>query len=321
MKTLPIPADPAAGPAADERVDLREALLVLRRHRWLILFCAAALAGLTAWRELRRPDRYQSSATLRVTDARHSLTGALDDDPTMRQFGAKDPVLSQMEVLHSRTLLGAVVDQQALRARLEGMPRTAFTRLEVLPSAPAETLEVAFSARGVALSRGGRRASAPYGQPVSLDGVTLAAGARPSVAGGQLVVEYRDRAVDRLVAGLSARPRESTDLFDLSFTSGSPEHAQRVLESLIVRFQEHNADQAQQESRRRRIFIENQLRETDSILSVAQAGLSDFRRRQRVYSTRDQFSAEQTGLMDLDVRREELQAERQAAAALLGAAE
>jgi tyrosine-protein kinase Etk/Wzc len=65
------------------------------------------------------------------------------------------------------------------------------------------------------------------------------------------------------------------------------------------------------------VFLESQLRETDSILQVAQAQLSRFRSTQQVASSGRQLEAEQTGLIAIEGKIGELSADRQTLGALI----
>jgi capsular exopolysaccharide synthesis family protein len=71
-----------------------------------------------------------------------------------------------------------------------------------------------------------------------------------------------------------------------------------------------NAQTAKQESERRRLFIADQLRKTETLLSEAQAAHSAFRTDRHVYSSQEKFRSQQTDLTGLELRRRELQADR-----------
>ena len=77
--------------------------------------------------------------------------------------------------------------------------------------------------------------------------------------------------------------------------------------------------QLSKQSRRRRIFVGEQLRLTDLVVGVAQAQLSAFRSRARVYSSKDKLEAQQSGLNGVEMRREELGANRKMFGGLLTA--
>jgi capsular exopolysaccharide synthesis family protein len=94
-----------------------------------------------------------------------------------------------------------------------------------------------------------------------------------------------------------------------------------VANSVALAFQAHNATGAQQQSRRRRIFLEGQMRKTDSMLQRAQANYSAFRAGRQVFSSKEKATIQQQGMMDVQTRRAELDAERRTYEALLAQAE
>jgi len=78
-----------------------------------------------------------------------------------------------------------------------------------------------------------------------------------------------------------------------------------------------DARSAQDQSRRRRLFLDDQLRRADSILAQAQLALSAFRSHEEVYSSRDKLSTQQSDIADLAARRSALEAQRETYGALL----
>jgi tyrosine-protein kinase Etk/Wzc len=79
---------------------------------------------------------------------------------------------------------------------------------------------------------------------------------------------------------------------------------------LVSTFQDVDVRQSQGQSRRRRLFLEEQLKELDGQLAASEAALTSFRSRQQVFSSREKLQAQQTALMSLDIRRGELDADR-----------
>jgi len=247
----------AAPSAADDGLHLKSTLIVLRRHKWIVL--AAALGGLllAGIHLYRQPPAYRAVATVRLSDVRRSLTAGIASDDA--QIATFNPLFSEIQVLQSRRTLGAVVDE--LGSRL------------VLP------------ARGPA--------------PMASQAMS------------------REAAIDQLRSGLRVTSRQNTNVLDITFTARDPVLAQTVANSIASVYQRQNALAAQQQSRLRRVFIESQLTNTDSILATAQERLSSFRRRQEAYSSRDRFTAQQTGLFGLDMRLQELDADRRIYSSLL----
>ena len=86
---------------------------------------------------------------------------------------------------------------------------------------------------------------------------------------------------------------------------------------MALTFQDHNTSGAQQASRRRRIFLEEQMRQTDAMLQSAMADYSAYRSGQQVFSSREKASAQQAGIVDLDMRRADLDAQRRTFRSLL----
>jgi capsular exopolysaccharide synthesis family protein len=332
-----VPAIPVARPAengrrpgalppqgvVDESLNIGEIVRVIRRHLLLVAACAMAFGGIMAWMAYRTPPRYESTATVRLADLRSNLTAGLDGAASERVGGGRrDPLLSQMEVMRSRTVMGQVVDREGLRVHpVAELPAGLIRDVRTAENAPADTIALRFGAGQVEARAGDARAAAAYGAPVTLRGVSFVVDRRPAVAEGELVVVPRAATINGLLGGLRARPRPDTDLFDLLYTAGDPQTARRVLDAVVEEFQRLNAEQARLRSRRRREFIEEQLVQSDQEVAGAQLALTEFRRARQVYSSREQIASEQQGLRDLEVRREELEADRQTSRQLLAAAE
>jgi capsular exopolysaccharide synthesis family protein len=112
-------------------------------------------------------------------------------------------------------------------------------------------------------------------------------------------------------------PRPGTDVIDVKFFDSDPALAQQFANHLVRLFQAANGHSAQELARRRREFLGEQLRVTDSLLLTAEAGLSEFRSRQQMGSSRDNLSAEQASAAALETQQAQLRADRRVFAALL----
>jgi tyrosine-protein kinase Etk/Wzc len=300
----------------EESVSLRDILAILRRHVALIAVIAAVVLGITSWFVLRQPAVYQASALIRLADVRRAVTGGIEGAALEASMGrTTDPLLSQLEVLKGREVLGQVVDREGLRLRsLTPEFRIGKVTGIVVKTPPQrmDTVSLRFADDGYTLRVGSQQAKAAYETPVETGGVRMVVAAKPaSIEEAKLIVLPRESAINALAGGLVPRPREKTDAVAVEYTSTDPHLAQRIVNASVEVFQEANARAAQQASRRRRIFLQKQLETTDSMLAEAQLALSGFRSRERVFSSRDKFAARQEGLMTLQVRREELAADRQ----------
>jgi capsular exopolysaccharide synthesis family protein len=277
--------------------------------------CGAALGLFLASRE---PTAFQASAMLRLAGERQTLTGVAEEAaPSLGRTA--DPMLSIIELVRSRTVAGVVVDSLGLQliSLTPDFSVEDLTRVQVDPRAAGDSVQLAFRDDGVSARRGERAVTAPYGQLVNLGVVQFVVRTRPAVETVALGIRSREAAIDGLLVGLLVTRRELTDVIDVGFIAEDPRTAQRIVNSTVQAFQTLNVQWARERSRRRGEFLAQQLAQTDSTLERAQAALSSFRSRQQLASSRDKLQAEQSALLTLDARREELDADRRTFGTLL----
>lgn len=306
-------APPARGIAG-----LRDVLAVARRA-WLVLLVGTILGGMAAGVVAYRDEpRYRATAVLRLADARHALVGGMDA-PTSEVGRMTNPLLSQIQILRSRGVISQVVDAEGLRLHpyFRGFAARLLTEVHVDSAAPVDSLHLTFDSTHVTVQATDREVRARYGDPVILDGVRFVVGGRPRVREAAWYVLSREEAIDELLMRLRVSPRTQTDVVDVSYIAQRPWVAQRVVNAVVTTFQRANAQSAQDQSRRRRIFLFTQLQQTDSMLARAQFALSSFRSRWQVSSSREKLTAQQKDLMAVEMRVEELNADRRMLRALL----
>ena len=312
---LPIrPTDSSfVGVQPREGIGMRDVMRILRRRVWTVALVTAAISGAAAWFVHDSYPRYRATATLRLADLRQSMTeGISDEDLALPNGRTINPQLSQIQLLTSRALLGAVVDSLSLRLRpdFHGFAIRTLTGVAVATGAPTDTLELSFDANGVAVHGNRRQASARYGQPVVLDGVTFIVTARPRVQHSTWEVISRESAIDLVLENLRVSPRPQTDIVDVSYSAYRPRIAQAVANSVADGYRQQDLDASREQAHRRRVFLEGQLAETDASLRDAQLALSAFRRRAQLFSARDKLTAQQADLMSLDTQRSALVSQR-----------
>jgi capsular exopolysaccharide synthesis family protein len=305
-----LPGPDELGPEPPFRtVNLREVAAVLRRNIWLVLFITASTVGATLYVASRRQPEYRAAGLIRITDKQRALTSGI----AATQVASGDLILSQLEVLKGRVVMGEVVDRTGLRlsSATEGFSRRELQDLSVkVPADSALTLTLDFAADGFTVDAGAKSVRARYGSPVEIGGVRFVVAQRPRVEGAQLSVGPREATIGALIGELRAQPHSGTDAVDIQYTSTDRYLAREVVNAAIDVFQHESATSSQEQSRRRRIFVEDQLRHVDSTLAVMQVALGEFRSREQVYSSRDKFAAEQQSLMKLGVEYAELTANR-----------
>ncbi|HEX5726188.1 MAG TPA: polysaccharide biosynthesis tyrosine autokinase [Longimicrobiaceae bacterium] len=303
---------------AAEGLPLREYVAALRRYWWLIAAAVAVSVGIAAWKVSRERPLYMAGASVRLIDPSVQMSGDLSAGAQGDQLPGwyTDPILSQIQLLRSRNVAGMVADTLGLRLQpaRPDFSYAVLTGVQVSPSLPAgDTVRVTFTREGVVARARGTVARAPYGQPVELPGLRFTLTRRPPDGPGTVVFHVidRDLAINQVLNGLQPRPRELTNVMDIVYTAYDPTLAKLVADAAAESFQRANAESAQQESRRRRLFIQEQLRSTDSLLVIAQRELSSFRKGVQAFSPQEKFRNTQEDLAEFRLRREALSQEKQ----------
>jgi capsular exopolysaccharide synthesis family protein len=295
--------------------NLRDWFAVLRRHFFLVAAVTAAALAIAGYVAYTSPRVYRATSAVRLVDARRAMAGGLVDGE--EQDGAlrsANPVLSQVEVLRSRAIAGGVVDSMpALRVRTRGFDAALLNDVHLAPDVHSDSVELRFGDRTLTVGWGREQREVAYGVPVAVGGIGFAIATRPERASGTLLVTSRDAAVSEVTGDLLVRPREFTDVIDIAFTASDAKRAQDVANQVAKVFQAANVQAAQQEARRRREFIETQLKFNDSLLTAARAALTTFRA--QAPSLAADRTADRSGLEE---RRQQLDGERRQYATLLG---
>jgi polysaccharide biosynthesis transport protein len=320
MRQLPSGMPPMDGgyerPAGDS-MSLGQLFGVLRRRYRLVLI--VTLLGLAAGGYLaaRAPASYKATAVLRLAGERRALTGEIEPTPELDR--TTNPILSVAELVRSRSVLGAVVDSLGLRL-LSATPEVGtsqLTRVYVGPEATNDTIQVTFYQNGVKAKLKGREARSRYGEPLNLGAVRFAVTGVPDVSSASLYVIPREMAIDNLLSKVSVLSRPETDIMDVAYVAPNPKTAQRVVNTTVLAFRELNILTAKQKSQRRRQFLEDQLKQTDSMLARAQADLASFRSKQQLASSQGLMEAAQTFQLTLETQASQLEADRATFGALL----
>jgi capsular exopolysaccharide synthesis family protein len=308
-------------PPAHEResaLEMREVLAVLRRRALLIAAVAMVVTGLTAAVVLTSQRLYKAQATVRLADARRALTGGLDGQVSERIPGAYiDPILSHIQVLQSRGVAIEAVRREPLLRLSASFPVRHIEGIDLGDSVAYDTLRFSFLKEEFVVRARDTLMHVDYGDPVQLEGLTFAIREAPEKSTGFMTIRSAGAAAAMVSGSVSARQRRGTDVLDVEFIGPDPFIAQRAVNAMVAAFQQVNTEGAQQQSRRRRLFIQEQLAQTEAQLTSAQEALTAHKSGERVYGSRERLAAEQSGLMNLDIRREELESDRKVYNALL----
>lgn len=308
---------------AEDRQSFAASLGVVRRHLVLVFGVALLAAGLRGWQLLRTIPVYRAQATVRFKDTRSNLIANVGSNPTGEYPGTADIMKSNMELLSSRTVAEEATDRGKLQLReLTKTDAASFvTELDAGKAQRSDTLTLTFDESAVLGNYGPSTGAAPYGSSLQLGAISLIVSKRPpDVKSARFVVMPRDSAANMVQGHVVVRIREETDIADIAFTSPDPAFAQRAVNAMTLALQTVGIRSSQQGARARREFIEAQLRKSDSILAVQRAQLSNFRSSTGAYSSKDKIEAQQQSLASIDIRRAELEADRQVYQSLLARA-
>ena len=300
-----------------ESITIREVQNVLDNHRRLIAVVVALFlvaAGLLAFTE---PRVYKAQAVIRLSDVRPILIGDREF-PEVGLSRATDPLLSRLEVLRSRTLIGSLVDSLGLRlVAVGGDPLTSeVSGMKVSEETGPDTITVVFDPGGLVVTGNQGTTRVAYGDTVRYKGIEFSLAERPEITELIVAVLPRELAIDRVLANLQVVRREGTDVVDVSYLSPNPYIAQAIANALVITFQAQGVEAAREQSRVRREFLGEQLGQTESVLRASQSDLTSFRSTQNLAGTAERISAEQTELLSLETRLHELRADRRLVAGL-----
>src|SRR6266480_4113260 len=300
-------------------VRVKDLLVTLRRHLRLVLGVAGAVLLVTGYLAYRSEPVYRAVAVIRSSDSRRALTGGLVEGPSLTLGGASvDPLLSQMELLTSRTVAGEVVDSTPmLRIATRKFPASLLRDVGVAATAEPDSFLLTFGRDSLTVVRAEVERSVAYGVPVTFGDVRFAVTQWPGVRQGLLRVTSRDAAISRLILTVRVTPRTRTDIVDVAYSAPDPVRARQVVNRVVDVFRTTSAEAAQQQSKLRREFLEAQLKVNDAVLAEARQALSDFHRRARAYGSAESVTREQTGVPALELEREQLDAERRTYGSLL----
>src|SRR5437899_3214148 len=302
-------------------VRLEELLAILRRHTRLVVgvvLATVAAAGLVAY--LMGPT-YAAVAVIRLSDPRRALTGGVVLDPASADERFSDPLLSQVQLLTSRAVAGAVVDSMPVLRVLptRGLPLRLLGDVAVPAAAGPDSFQLSFGPDSFVVRGSFGRRVAAYGTVVDAGGLQFTVLHRAEASQGRLRLLGREAAITRLLKDLRVRPRLRTDIVDVTYSAPDPHCAQQVVNHVVDIFRSASAEAAQAGSRRRREFLEGQLKVNDSLLADARQAVTAFRQRAGAYGSREALAREQAGLAGVELQRQQLEAERRTDESLLAA--
>jgi len=310
--------------AEDGVVDLREIGAALR-HGWLIVGLGSVLGfglGFAALKVV--PERYEATAKVLVREspdmARSALSGLGDIGSLIGGgfgggFGGSSALSTELEILSSRTLVGAVVDSLLLQAQVEapeGIPsRSLFERVVVTPGAPSRQYAVERSGSGYVVRGEGVRVDAVAGSTIVLPGaeVVLAAGDHPE--GFTFRLMDRDDAISAVIRALSTRS-VTGDVAEIQFRARDPRTAAEVPNLLIDEYLRNRRVMERGTNQHRFEFLVGHSDSVSVELARAEAALREFQESSGVMDPRLTGQTQLMRAMELQGELESIEVEMRA---------
>jgi capsular exopolysaccharide synthesis family protein len=275
------------------------------------------------------PSEYEASASLRIDpdDSRLLDLGA-------QRAGRPSELLTEFQVLQSRSLLAAVVDSLGLQIELRAStnvrrgdlfrvlgasrdPRLSSYRLAFRPDGRVEVRD---------RSTGASLGLASPGVVLDLHGLKLELA--PAARVQALTARYGaidadvysfDDAVQRLHKALKFKRRPDANILDVIYRGADPQLVQAVPNVLTARFIAARQSERRAQARSTAQFLREQLGTLSRKLRDAEEGLRSFRERMGVVSLPDEASTGVRQMAELQAKRNALEAERTALAGLVQA--
>ena len=297
-------------------IQLRDLVAGIARRWWIVVLGLGLGVGGAAYMATRDEVGYRSTATLwlpRPDGGGNSLGGL----GSLMGLGGSGMTLSELEIFHSRSFTGEVVDSAGLRLVGRDGSDAWVEEVRVEPGAPAGPLELAFRADGVEARAGSARIRAPYGRRFRVAGVWMTVPYRPAAESAHFDVVSRDQAIGSFQEDFFVRQRDRTEMVDVGITAPSPHMSERATNAAVDLFRASRARNAaaQVDARGRR--LREQIAFNDSALRDAQARIVATRSRQQTSSAGALLQAREAERMGMETRIGDLRQERATLAALL----
>ncbi|HUR40803.1 MAG TPA: polysaccharide biosynthesis tyrosine autokinase [Verrucomicrobiae bacterium] len=314
----------AAGPNQTQHreLDLPELLAVLARNRWLFAGIVAGTLALGALYLLLAPPVYRADALVQVETEQESVNALLGDVATL--LGAQTPVAAEIEILRSRKVLGAAIDQLGLEivsqpdrmplfgaawARWNGKPAPtiAIGKLEVPPLYLEEWLALEVG------SDGNYSLRAPDGEPVPNAVVEIGAVEAPAGTTFELMRRDRDELMEELGERLEIAERgKQSGIIGIRFEDTDRVRAAALVNALAEAWLQQNIARRSAEAQQTLAFLDTQLPKVRAGVESSEAALNQFRLKQGSADLAKETELVLQHSVALETRRAELAQNREA---------
>jgi len=313
---------PSRSPADDE-LELREIVGVIRRNIWVVLGCVSVMVAAAVLYVLFKDPVYESSALIQIAGTPTPITA-------VQTVPVGDEVNTQIEVLGSQTLATEVVQDAALQLVMTDPTRASrqdfFAAIQVSPTADTATLHLVRQPDKRFLLTGGPAGTprGPYavGQTVQAAGATFTLRARiVDVPQVDLLVLTQNEALDQLQRGLKiVRPSPDADVIRVRLRSTDPKLSEATLTAMSREFLKWRQGILTADARSREKVLRQELDTIQGQLTSSEEQLRTYRESQKVVDPEAEASGDVARLIQLQATRADVGAEEGALSKMLAEA-
>jgi tyrosine-protein kinase Etk/Wzc len=275
---------------------LSDYVAIVAEGRWLVAGIAAVVVALGAAYAFLATPVYRSSALVQVEEKQGGLAGMKEFEDV---FSDASPAETEIEILRSRTLVGAVVDQLRLDvvgeprrlrfvgralARLAGRnDRVDLQRLDVPRALVGEPLALVAGEEGRYTLRdqdGGTLLDGRVGAAASGRGVEVFVSGLSAPPGTTFAVARRDRdeVIEELQGALHIGEKgKKTGIIQLSLEGRDPARIAAILDTLTRAYLRQNVERHSAEAAQTLEFLDQQLPRLRDQLQAAEAAMGEQR--------------------------------------------
>lgn len=320
------PLEPLEDTSDEPRgLSLRELIVALRRRWWLVMLLAGAVLAAGIVHTWRQPRLYQATTTVRLEAAQAPISGVPMATPRLDY--RIDPLQSEQVVIKSQQIAERTAQALGLQVKIQQPQGVRWS--DVFAGAPPH-VDQALSSGTFALrldphayalrENDGAWVTAPYGDSLSLGGLTLDLKQRPQVDASQLTLAIQPLgdAAGIVQGGIDTHVLPSTDLIEISYTGGDPALVRDITDAIATAYQAFSSEGSRESAVQKTQFIGQSLKEQERALAAAQDALKQFKEANQTADASDEAQALFKSINDFQTEQQQLLTEQKVYASLMG---
>lgn len=315
-----VDAGVAAGYGAPDAAGWQEHLVVVRRHKWIVLACCGLGWLWGYWKSGKLIPEYEATAVIRVGQA----TRMPSDIPFLGSLGGGVDLLTELELLRSRRMARIIVDSLDLTVQAIPAVKDALADASLVGGAASHSLNLWFGPDAYAAvdPDGKELARAAYGRPLLLPFARLTLLRRPEgIATAQVNILDPGAAVAQVRGGLETRVRGGTQIVDLSFTDRNPWQAAAIVNMVARVYQHSSQEDARRRARALRSLLVGQLAGAEEAQAAAQKELDDFQRKSGILPSTQRLGQLHERVLEVEGQHLRLKSDREILVSMLASFE